>query len=147
MIILKIKSSETIIWNKLDDSWRNYHIYCFNLRLRTHPKLLYCGVLNIYIFIETKVKRWLEYIKGPCIWAPIWSRKFFWCLDVGISSFQTEPEQAGAMIRKCVEQVALKNLPHKDVKKTAVYVGATAGMRLLWYIIIYVVMCYVFRLY
>lgn len=51
------------------------------------------------------------------------------------------------MIRKCVEQVALKNLPHKDVKKTAVYVGATAGMRLLWYIVIYVVMCYVFRLY
>ena len=80
------------------------------------------------------MNRWLEYMKVPRIWVPVWPKKFF-CLDVGISSFQTEPEQAGTMIRKCVEQVALKNLPHKDVKKTAVYVGATAGMRLLWYVV------------
>jgi len=53
------------------------------------------------------------------------------CADVGISSYQNNPEQAGDMIRKCVDQVAMKNLPHKDVKKTIAYLGATAGMRLL----------------
>ena len=54
-------------------------------------------------------------------------------VDIGISSFENDPDKAGEMIKKCIDGVALKFLPHKDVKKTAIYVGATAGMRLLWY--------------
>lgn len=53
------------------------------------------------------------------------------CSDKGISSFDTDPEAAGAMISECIEKVVLKALPHKDVKKTPIYFGATAGMRLL----------------
>ena len=54
-------------------------------------------------------------------------------LDEGISSYTSQPEKAGHMITKCIEDVVLKTLPHRDVKKTPIYLGATAGMRLLWY--------------
>ncbi|XP_057306310.1 ectonucleoside triphosphate diphosphohydrolase 8-like [Hydractinia symbiolongicarpus] len=53
------------------------------------------------------------------------------CADSGISSFEKDPDKAGDMIRKCIEKIVLKSMPHKDVKKTGIYVGATAGMRLL----------------
>lgn len=56
----------------------------------------------------------------------------FFFVDSGISSFEKDPDKAGDMIRKCIEKIVLKSLPHKDVKKTGIYVGATAGMRLLW---------------
>jgi len=57
--------------------------------------------------------------------------KFTNCSNHGISSFDENPEKAGDMITKCIETVVLKVLPHKDVRKTPVYLGATAGMRLL----------------
>lgn len=53
------------------------------------------------------------------------------CSDSGISSFQNSPEYAGQIIKQCIENLVLKVLPQKDVKKTVIYFGATAGMRLL----------------
>lgn len=53
------------------------------------------------------------------------------CSDVGISSFADEPEKAGETIKRCVEDIVLKSLSRRDVKKTPIYLGATAGMRLL----------------
>ena len=44
---------------------------------------------------------------------------------------------AGEMIKKCIDNIVLKILPQHAMKKTAVYVGATAGMRLLWYVFHY----------
>ena len=51
----------------------------------------------------------------------------------GISSYVDKPEKAGEMVKDCIENIVLKTIPHKDIKKTPIYLGATAGMRLLWY--------------
>ena len=55
-------------------------------------------------------------------------------LGRGISSYVKKPEKAGEMVKDCIENVVLKTIPHKDIKKTPIYLGATAGMRLLWYV-------------
>jgi len=60
---------------------------------------------------------------------------YFFFLDEGISSYTSEPEKAGHMIKKCIEDVVLKTIPHRDIKKTPIFLGATAGMRLLWYLL------------
>lgn len=53
------------------------------------------------------------------------------CSDAGMSSFQNSPESAGQIIKECIENLVLKVVPQKDVKKTVIYFGATAGLRLL----------------
>lgn len=53
------------------------------------------------------------------------------CADHGISFFEREPSGAGKMVRACIEDVVLKAVPQKDIKKATIDLGATAGMRLL----------------
>lgn len=53
------------------------------------------------------------------------------CSSRGISSYVDKPEKAGEMVKDCIENIVLKTIPHKDIKKTPIYLGATAGMRLL----------------
>ncbi|XP_065649620.1 ectonucleoside triphosphate diphosphohydrolase 8 [Hydra vulgaris] len=53
------------------------------------------------------------------------------CSDAGITSYEHEPEMAGEMIKKCIDNVVLRLLSQHAIKKTAIYFGATAGMRLL----------------
>uniref|UniRef100_A0A8B9L721 Ectonucleoside triphosphate diphosphohydrolase 8 n=1 Tax=Astyanax mexicanus TaxID=7994 RepID=A0A8B9L721_ASTMX len=48
----------------------------------------------------------------------------------GISSYVTNPAGAGESLRECLD-VALAAVPKKKQKTTPVYLGATAGMRLL----------------
>ena len=55
----------------------------------------------------------------------------------GISSFKDNPEQAGLVISTCIDTIAIKSVPKHDRSQTPIYVGATAGMRLLWYDILY----------
>lgn len=53
------------------------------------------------------------------------------CSDSGISSFQNSVESAGQIIKECIENLVIKVIPQKDIKKAVTYFGATAGMRLL----------------
>lgn len=56
---------------------------------------------------------------------------FSTCSSSGISSFKDNPEQAGLVISTCIDTIAIKSVPKHDRSQTPIYVGATAGMRLL----------------
>lgn len=49
----------------------------------------------------------------------------------GISSYRTDPEQAGQSLRSCIKSTAKKLIPSYLQDKSPIYLGATAGMRLL----------------
>ncbi|XP_075415882.1 ectonucleoside triphosphate diphosphohydrolase 2 [Tenrec ecaudatus] len=51
-------------------------------------------------------------------------------LGGGISSYEYNPSQAGQSLRECLDQ-ALQDVPKESHKGTPLYLGATAGMRLL----------------
>ena len=53
-------------------------------------------------------------------------------LDFGISRFPESPSNASKIIERCIEDVALEKVPKHIRHHTPIYVGATAGMRLLW---------------
>eukprot|EP00112_Aurelia_sp_Birch-Aquarium-sp1_P010641 Seg2266.4 transcript_id=Seg2266.4/GoldUCD/mRNA.D3Y31 product="Ectonucleoside triphosphate diphosphohydrolase 1" protein_id=Seg2266.4/GoldUCD/D3Y31 len=53
------------------------------------------------------------------------------CSGVGISSFKDDPDKAKDVIKICMDSIALKKVSKHNRKHTPVYVGATAGMRLL----------------
>lgn len=48
----------------------------------------------------------------------------------GISSYASDPEQAGQSLRGCLEE-ALALVPEAQHQETTMFLGATAGMRLL----------------
>ncbi|KAI4877222.1 hypothetical protein NFI96_020237 [Prochilodus magdalenae] len=48
----------------------------------------------------------------------------------GISSYSADPEKAGESLKDCMEE-AIRMIPKHRHKETPVYLGATAGMRLL----------------
>lgn len=48
----------------------------------------------------------------------------------GISSYSGTPEKAGESLKDCMEE-AKKTIPKHRHQETPVYLGATAGMRLL----------------
>ncbi|XP_072908232.1 ectonucleoside triphosphate diphosphohydrolase 2-like isoform X2 [Hemitrygon akajei] len=48
----------------------------------------------------------------------------------GISSYAEQPAKAGSSLKACLDQ-ALKNIPSERHAETPLYLGATAGMRLL----------------
>lgn len=48
----------------------------------------------------------------------------------GISSYTLDPSQAGESLRTCLEK-ALALVPRAQHRQTPVFLGATAGMRLL----------------
>ena len=52
--------------------------------------------------------------------------------DVGISSFRNHPSNVTRVIDSCIEKFALNKIPKRSRHNTPVFVGATAGMRLLW---------------
>eukprot|EP00794_Sanderia_malayensis_P018327 gene18327-20148_t len=56
---------------------------------------------------------------------------FATCAPNGISSFKDDLKVVKDIISTCIEAVALKNVPHHDRRVTPLYLGATAGMRLL----------------
>ena len=49
----------------------------------------------------------------------------------GISSFYKNPEDAGKSLDSCIENKAKKLVPSYARDKSPIYLGATAGMRLL----------------
>ena len=49
-----------------------------------------------------------------------------------ISTFSTNPEAAGQSLQPCIDE-ATNQIADYNYKKTPVYLGATAGMRLLKY--------------
>ena len=49
----------------------------------------------------------------------------------GISSYRADPEQAGQSLRSCIKSTAKKLIPSYLQDKSPIYLGATAGMRLL----------------
>ncbi|XP_033102855.1 ectonucleoside triphosphate diphosphohydrolase 8-like [Anneissia japonica] len=49
----------------------------------------------------------------------------------GISSYVETPEKAGPSLEECFDTTALHSVPRKDQEETPVFLGATAGMRLL----------------
>lgn len=48
----------------------------------------------------------------------------------GISSYTSDPEQAGESLQGCLEE-ALALIPEAQHQETPMFLGATAGMRLL----------------
>lgn len=48
----------------------------------------------------------------------------------GISSYASDPAQAGESLRGCLEE-ALAAVPEAQQQRTPMFLGATAGMRLL----------------
>lgn len=55
-------------------------------------------------------------------------------LGDGISSFVTNPTGAGESLKECLD-IALSVIPDRQRRTTPVYLGATAGMRLLRWVI------------
>lgn len=49
----------------------------------------------------------------------------------GISSYRQNPEKAGKSLENCIKSTAKKLIPSYERKKSPIYLGATAGMRLL----------------
>ena len=49
----------------------------------------------------------------------------------GISSYVADPEQAGQSLQSCIKSKAKKLIPSYLKDKSPIYLGATAGMRLL----------------
>jgi len=53
------------------------------------------------------------------------------CSDVGIASFKDNPSNASKVVEGCIDKYALSKIPTSSRPRTPVFVGATAGMRLL----------------
>ena len=49
----------------------------------------------------------------------------------GISSYQQNPEKAGKSLENCIKSTAKKLIPSYEHENSPIYLGATAGMRLL----------------
>lgn len=49
----------------------------------------------------------------------------------GISDYKTNPEEAGESLQKCIDDKAKRLIPSYVHGKSPIYLGATAGMRLL----------------
>lgn len=63
---------------------------------------------------------------------PSWPGAWAWdaVSGPGISSYASDPAQAGESLRGCLEE-ALAVVPEAQQQRTPVFLGATAGMRLL----------------
>lgn len=62
-----------------------------------------------------------------------WNVLFFpFCSGLGISGYSQDPEKAGLSLQHCMES-AQEVVPEQQHRETPVYLGATAGMRLLRY--------------
>ena len=53
-------------------------------------------------------------------------------IDVGIASFKDNPSNASKVVEGCIDNYALSKIPSSSRPHSPVFVGATAGMRLLW---------------
>ena len=53
-------------------------------------------------------------------------------IGTGISSYTSDPSQAGESIKECLDE-AVDAIPKSEQKESPIYLGATAGMRLLRY--------------
>ena len=49
----------------------------------------------------------------------------------GISSYASDPAEAGQSLQGCIKNTAKKLIPSYLRKRSPIYLGATAGMRLL----------------
>lgn len=74
----------------------------------------------------------LSYNRILTIWC-----EYLWS-SLGISSFVNNPELAGNSIANLIKKVS-KNVPANKRSSTPIYVGATAGMRLVKYVEVFVV--------
>ena len=65
-----------------------------------------------------------------------------YCLCVGgINSYEADPSQAGDSLRGCMDSTT-KHVPKDEQQKAPLYLGATAGMRLLQYESLLILTCY-----
>ncbi|XP_064631783.1 ectonucleoside triphosphate diphosphohydrolase 1-like isoform X2 [Lineus longissimus] len=52
--------------------------------------------------------------------------------EIPLASFETHPKDAGPSLVDCIHQAAVSHIPQNSHHETRIYLGATAGMRMLY---------------